>query len=177
MPPASSLGRRNREEEAGTADPVELLIALVDRFRAIQGCYARSTPWASLELTMGQLKAVMLLVESGGTPTNGLAERLGIVRSAITPLVDKLVAQKLVRREPDPGDRRVVWIRPTPKAAALRQALLETRRPVLQMVWDAVAAQDRAAVRVSLERLLESAEQVLARPTAGVTTRTKSRVK
>jgi DNA-binding MarR family transcriptional regulator len=148
------------------ASPADLLLALGDRFRAIQASLSSSKPWASIDLSIAQLKAVMMLVETGGTPTKGLAERFGTVRSAITPLVDKLVAQKLARREADPSDRRVVWIRPTAKAATLCQGLLETRRPVLQMVWAAVAVSDRAAVQASLERLLLSAEQVLARRSA-----------
>ena len=54
--------------------------------------------WASLALTTAQLKAVMSLVESGGLATCELARRLNMAQSGVTPLVDKLVTLKLVRR-------------------------------------------------------------------------------
>jgi DNA-binding MarR family transcriptional regulator len=103
----------------------------------------------------------MLVASTGGVASSTLAEQLGTTRSAITPLVDRLIEQKLVRRETDPADRRVTMIRPTSRAFALQQALLQTRRPVLERVWSEVPAHRREAVQKALEVLLDSAEQVI----------------
>jgi DNA-binding MarR family transcriptional regulator len=110
---------------------------------------------------MGQLKAMMLIVQSGGVRTRELADGLGIAPSAATPLVDSLVEQKLARREDDAGDRRIVWIRPTPKAQALHDQLLQTNQDVLNEVIAAVPAPERPRVQDSIRLLLESAERVL----------------
>ena len=69
--------------------------------------------WGDLDLTMSQLKTIMLLVETGGLSGRDLAERLGIGPSAVTALVDRLVQRGYARREEDRADRRVSWARPT----------------------------------------------------------------
>jgi DNA-binding MarR family transcriptional regulator len=144
-------------------DPVSALLALGHAFQGIEAARGEATPWLSLGLTMGQLKAVMLLVETGGMASRALADSLGTVRSAITPLVDRLIAQKLARREPDSKDRRVIWIRPTTRAMAMHQLLLSTRRPVLERVWAEVRPEHRETIRRSLEELLDAAERALDR--------------
>src|SRR6187455_3469410 len=101
---------------------VDALSELVQALRTIQISQGHH-PWLLLDLTMAQLKAVMLLVQSGGLRSRELADGLGIAPSAATPLVDRLVDQKLARREDDSGDRRIIWIRPTAKAQALHDQL------------------------------------------------------
>jgi DNA-binding MarR family transcriptional regulator len=161
---------------------VDVLLALGLTFQRIEASLGRPRAWLSLDLTMAQLKAVMLIVDSGGVPSRTLAERLGTTRSAITPLVDRLVAQGLVRREPHARDRRMAWVRPTAKAEAVQQMLLQTRRPVLQRVWDDVPADARVALMRSLTTLLASAQRVLARqhvaaaPSVQVRRRTRRRL-
>lgn len=44
-----------------------------------------------------------------------LAQRLLIVRSTCTRLVDRLVRQELLERRHDPTDRRLVWVALTPQ--------------------------------------------------------------
>src|SRR4051812_14214933 len=75
--------------------------------------------WAELDLTMAQLKALVSIAASGGLAGRELAERLGIGPSAVTPLVDRLVAHGYVRREEDPADRRISRARPTAQGRAL----------------------------------------------------------
>jgi DNA-binding MarR family transcriptional regulator len=136
------------------------LTRLVSRLREIQFCRGER-PWLMIDLTMAQLKAMMLVVQSGGVRSRELADGLGIAPSAATPLVDRLVDQKLARREDDPADRRIIWIRPTPKAQALHDQLLQTKEDVLAEVIEELPAAARAKVHESVRMLLESAERVL----------------
>jgi len=138
------------------------LTQLVGRLREIQFCRGER-PWLLLDLTMAQLKAMMLIVQSGGVRSRELADGLGIAPSAATPLVDRLVEQKLARREDDADDRRIIWIRPTPKAQALHDQLLQTNQEVLAEVIEALPAEVRPKVQESVRLLLESAERVLLR--------------
>ena len=147
-------------------DPVSALIALGQAFRGIEAATEGATPWLSVDLTMSQLKAVMLLVETGGIASGTLADSLGTAPSAVTPLVDRLIAHKLARREPDSNDRRVVWIRPTTRTMALHQLLLHTRRPVLEHVWAQVPSERKNTIHRSLEELLDAAERALERTRA-----------
>lgn len=91
----------NRSQETSRAvDLFAAAVALVDPIRV------RS--WADLGLTVPTLKVLFLLRAQGGMPAGVLATELGVTPSTITGLVDRLVAQRLVRREEDPRDRRLV---------------------------------------------------------------------
>ena len=135
---------------------------LVQALRGIQVCRGQ-LPWRYLDLTMAQLKAVMLLCRTGRARSRELADGLGIAPSAATPLVDRLVEQKLARREDDAVDRRIVWILPTKKAQAIYDELLHTSQDVLEDVINEVPAKDRKAVRESVQLLADAANRVLAK--------------
>src|SRR5688500_8871699 len=103
---------------------VDDLAAVLHCLRGMHAVGPAQAAWLSLDLSMSQMKALMVVLHHSGSTSRVLAERLGIGASAVTPLVDKLVQQKLVRREDDPSDRRVIWIKPTAKASALHERLL-----------------------------------------------------
>jgi DNA-binding MarR family transcriptional regulator len=146
---------------AAPPEPVDTLVSLVRTLRVLQ-LSERDHPWLTLPLTMAQLKTMMLLLQTGGMPACRLAERLGIGPSAVTPLVDRLVEQKLVRRDADPDDRRMIWVRPTAKAAAVRERVMEANRTLLAEVLEALPAREQVEIQGSLKRLLASAEALLA---------------
>ena len=133
---------------------------LVQALRAIQMTRGQ-LPWRYLDLSMAQLKAVMLLGRTGRARSRELADGLGIAPSAATPLVDRLVEQKLAKREDDPADRRIVWILPTSKALAVYDELLHMSQDVLEDVISEVPAKDRKAVRESVQLLADAANRVL----------------
>jgi DNA-binding MarR family transcriptional regulator len=142
---------------------IDALSELVRTFRTIQISQGNH-PWLLLDMTMAQLKAVMLLVQSGGLRSRELADGLGIAPSAATPLVDRLVDQKLARREPDAADRRIIWIRPTAKSSGLYDQLLQqTNRPVLEEVLAELPTGERQKVYDSMLLLLEAAQRVMGR--------------
>ena len=141
----------------------DALSQLVRMFRAIQISQGHH-PWLLLDMTMAQLKAVMLLTQSGGLRSRELADGLDIAPSAATPLVDRLVDQKLARREPDADDRRIIWIRPTPKSVTLYDQLMQqTNRPVLEDVLAELPKEARQKVYDSMLLLLEAAQRVMER--------------
>ncbi len=144
------------------ADALSHLVQVLRTIQVSQG----DRPWLVLNLTMAQLKTLILLVQSGGLRSRELADELGIAPSAVTPLVDRLVDQKLARREPDPDDRRIVWIRPTAKAVSQHDKLMQTNRSVLEAVLDELPETERPRVFESMRLLLDSAERVLERKTS-----------
>lgn len=136
------------------------LMRLVQALRAIQVCTG-DYPWPLLNLTMGQLKAVMLLVPTGRVRSRELADGLGIAPSAATSLVDGLIKLKLARRVDDEGDRRIVWIHPTAGAQAVYEDLLAAKEDVLAEVFKALPASQRSNVKDSIRLLAEAADRVL----------------
>ena len=77
---------------------------------------ADSPYWLSLDLTMGQLKAMMALVAHGPLSLGVLARTLGIGEPSASLLVDRLVDHGMLMRESDPADRRRILLRPTVEA-------------------------------------------------------------
>jgi DNA-binding MarR family transcriptional regulator len=138
------------------------LMRLVQVLRAIQVCTG-DYPWTLLDLTMGQLKAVMLLVPRGRVRTRELADSLGIAPSAATSLVDGLVKLKLAKRVDDENDRRIVWIHPTAGAESVYEDLLAAKEDVLAAVFKELPASERANVKQSIRLLAEAADRVLAK--------------
>lgn len=74
-----------------------------------------------LGLTFARYEVLMLLTFSrtGALPITKVGERLLVHPTGITKLVDKLEAEDLVRREPNPVDRRGTLVRLTPAGRRL----------------------------------------------------------
>jgi DNA-binding MarR family transcriptional regulator len=80
----------------------------------------------AVDLSLAKLAALSALADAGESlPLGQLAGRLSCVKSNITQLVDRLEADGLVARKPDPNDRRT---RLAVMTAAGRRACKEGRR-------------------------------------------------
>lgn len=84
------------------------------------------------DLRPSQARA-MLLIDRAGTRLSDLAQRAAITKQAMMQVVDDLVSEGMVRREPDPSDARAKMVKLTAKGlrqrAEARRALasVETR--------------------------------------------------
>lgn len=65
------------------------------------------SPLFSSNLTMRQLKVVMVLSFTGSASGQDLAANLGVGLGTVTGIVDRLIGHGLVTRQEDPHDRRV----------------------------------------------------------------------
>jgi DNA-binding MarR family transcriptional regulator len=108
----------------------DICTAFTELFRTLHSI--EKPAWIDVDLTMGQLRAVFLVAETGGLSGRVLGERLGITPSAVTALVDRLVQRGYVRREEDLTDRRVSWARPTDLALELFARLYASHRKQLE---------------------------------------------
>ncbi len=102
-------------------------------------------------LSLPKLGILRHLVAAGEPlPLGALSVRLGCVKSNITQLVDRLEAERLVRRVADPEDRRSTLAEITPEGArryeAAARALAETERELLASIPPEERAQLRALV-------------------------------
>jgi DNA-binding MarR family transcriptional regulator len=93
------------------------------------------------------------LVDHGPCQVSEVAAHLSVTLSAATGLVDRLVKSRLVTRERDQKDRRVVWVTVTPEGAdAVKGAELRRRAAVGQLTSDLSQA-DLATLCEILERI------------------------
>lgn len=72
--------------------------------------------WTKLDLTMPQLKVLMLLNHSDNLTISQLAEDLSVSLPNMTGIIDRLAQQNLVKRVQSDKDRRVVYIKLTDKS-------------------------------------------------------------
>ncbi|MEV7091458.1 MarR family transcriptional regulator [Amycolatopsis sp. NPDC051045] len=84
----------------------------------VNAVYAESAREYGLTVQQGQLLCVLM-----GRPygMGDLGATLGLEKSSLTGLVDRAVRRGLVRREPDPDDRRAVHVVLTEESRALAE--------------------------------------------------------
>ena len=109
---------------------------------------------ASHGISLSDLYAVRVLARLGDVPVSRYGAELGVARSTITNLVDRLERAGLVERDASPGDRRVTLVRLTASGrdaieAGARFADSELLRRLLSL-----DAADQTALADILERLL-----------------------
>ena len=67
-------------------------------------------PWLELDLTMKQLKVLMVLCSLGPTRPSVIANCIGASAANATGVLDRLEAQGYVERRPDAADRRALLV-------------------------------------------------------------------
>lgn len=83
-------------------------------------------------VTLHQLEVLRTLARRGRVTMHELAALLGVGPSSATQLVDRLINRELVERHTDPGDRRLVWIVATRRAAEVTSQFTEMKREIVR---------------------------------------------
>jgi DNA-binding MarR family transcriptional regulator len=117
-----------------------------------------SSTWLAVDLTMPQLKTLLIVVQEAGTTGSHLSRCLRVGLSTVTGIVDRLCEQGLVARTVDPHDRRATRVTATEAGQRLVSRLYRVRRermarvlegldlPALRVVDEAVTLLTRSAV-------------------------------
>ena len=110
----------------GTFDEI-----LPSRIREVRNGFARalSDALARAEISYGEWRCLRVLWDADGITQPELSERLDMTSAATVFAVNLLERDGIARRDPDPLDRRRIFVRLTPRGHALRKTLLaESRR-------------------------------------------------
>jgi DNA-binding MarR family transcriptional regulator len=137
------------ESEDITGQLAELFLRAARRMRRSQ-----TDRLAPLGLTPAQSRALRVISRSE-EPLRmmDLAEQLGVVPRSVTTLVDALEAAGLVRREPDPANRRSILIRLTDRGRSLRTEMQLARRQAAEDLFAPLTQTQRATLRELLSAL------------------------
>lgn len=109
---------------------------------------------AEVDLSGAKLAALTHLVDAGQpVPLGELAEQCACVRSNITPLVDRLEADKLVRRVDDPADRRSLRAEITALGRKRQAAGARKVQEVRRRLGKALGEIDSVALQRALSQL------------------------
>jgi len=149
-PTAPPAPRPDPPEPLATDDLLRLAQFVVRALHA-----ADSAAWCAVDLTMPQLKALLLAHTPAGLSHGEIARALGVGLSTVTGIVDRLVEQGLVERHADPADRRLSRVRSTPAGADLLDGLWANHRERLALAIGGLGPQDRAALQAVLRHLAD----------------------
>jgi DNA-binding MarR family transcriptional regulator len=95
------------------------------------------------EISLPQFLVLEYLHRNGTSTMSGLADHLGISRAAATGLIDRMIGQKFVVRKDDAHDRRVVWIRISPKGKGTVESIKGQKMKTIIKVFDKISPKDR----------------------------------
>lgn len=113
---------------------------------------ASGTVWMEIDLTIAQLRTLLILAEEGPLVIGQIAQRLGVGLSTGGHLVDRLVQAGLAERTEDAEDRRRTLAQLTPKGEDLYARLLN--HPLqLQTLIQKLDEDDLAALLQGLQAL------------------------
>lgn len=148
-----------REQEAVT--PEEMVLSLRGTSRALQQFLTAQARGNGLGLT--ELATLIRTTDGDGVTPVEVGRALGLHRSSMTALSDRLERRRLIRRVPHPTDRRLLLLQATPKGRALLERALGSFLGQLVELGSALAPDTRTALTVFSEQtttLLQQASTV-----------------
>ena len=118
--------QEHTEEDVAVTDREQVIGRILETQRQIRRRVTEEGvhPLLDVQLTMSQLKVLIILGRLGATSGQDLARRTGFSLATLTGVIDRLVAQDLVSRSEDPNDRRVRRLEATPAGADLIDRLI-----------------------------------------------------
>ncbi|MCE0487206.1 MarR family winged helix-turn-helix transcriptional regulator [Ornithinimicrobium sediminis] len=123
------------------------------------------------DLTLRQLQVLGLLHGHDGVTGHELAETLGVSTATVSGLVERMVGKHLVRRSPDPDDRRKVLLSVTPEGQQVLQGLDAASSAGRDRLLERLDPADLAELARLFDLLLRAAEEVEAEATGAQDTR------
>lgn len=158
-------------EQFPSLDPTatEALLHLLRTGDEVFGVIERNL--AQHNLSQGRFGVLMLLwktacIAAGETSCTGdagpgtpaeLAEAAGVTRATMTGLIDTLERDGLVRRVPDPQDRRTMSVRLTPKGESFLHDLLPSHFQLMASLMQPLDESERKTMLGLLNKLLNHA--------------------
>ena len=112
----------------------------------------------SLDLTMGQFKALMTVTMFGPQPVGALGRHLGLSEPGACLLVDKLEEHGFAVRERDPRDGRRSLVTLTPAAVELAATLRQGREEHIERWLGTLATDELEGLLRGFRGLLRVAE-------------------
>jgi len=166
QPPVSLRGRMTGSREgrlaltdaAGGTDVADVAAAVEAASSALVIALGRAEERILPRVSVSQLRALLIIGRQAPTNLNQLAEELGAIPSSASRLCDRLEAAGLLRRVPDPRDRREVQLMLTPSARRLLDQIRERRQAALAHVLERMSPAARSDLLRSLQSFAEAAE-------------------
>jgi DNA-binding MarR family transcriptional regulator len=116
--------------------------------------------WLSGDLTVAQLRVLLLLYTGGSMRMSTIAGYLGIAVSTATGILDKLVKKDMVVRDVDPADRRQVICRLSSAGQELMGGLWNVGRSMIEKMLHSLSVEQLEAAEKVAEFLYDGLNTV-----------------
>jgi DNA-binding MarR family transcriptional regulator len=133
------------------AEQMGVVTALVRSSFLVSAVYAEASRDHGLTAQQGQLLCVLMAQPYGMTE---LGRVLGLAKSSLTGLVDRSAQRGLVRREPDPDDRRAVRVTLTEKGSALAEEFYAETSRRIEVLPSSLSETERGRLAALLSRVV-----------------------
>lgn len=109
------------------------------------------------DITPGQFGVLVMILENEGLSQSDLGTAVGIDRSTMVAVIDRLESRGLVVRAPSPNDRRSYALRLSPEGKKLMDELIPRIQKHDQSLVAALNAEEQARLIDYLQRITEAA--------------------
>lgn len=110
-------------------------------------------PWPTQPLSGAQVDLVRLVRRRPGIPVGSAAESLGLAANTVSTLVRQLTEAGVLRREPDPADRRVGRLEVTAVARRRIESWRDQRHELAARAMARLDPADRRAIEAAVPAL------------------------
>lgn len=123
--------------------------------------------WLHLDLTITQLKVVLLLFITGHSRMSDIASELGVSLATATGVADRLVERNLLIRNGDPDDRRVVLCQLSNDGEKLIRDLWQLTQKRAGELMSALDTPQLLLISKALQTLMHASEDTQDSPQEG----------
>jgi MarR family transcriptional regulator, transcriptional regulator for hemolysin len=134
-------------------DPDSLGFLLNDTSRLMRRGLERRIADIGLQITAGEARALIYVAANEGARQSVIADCMGVEPMTVCGYIDRLEKCGLVRRQPDPTDRRAKNVRTTEAAEATIAAIRAEARSVVEQAQTALDAPARLMLTAVLKQL------------------------
>ena len=152
----------NMDRIMANADTKRLIADTAQLWRQIRHALEEKepSPWLRMSLSRGQLRILVLLSTATPMSPGSVAAALGVPKANVTEIIERLVEQGLVRREPNPQDRRSHNLTLTEKGKTEVEQLREWSTRRIEKVLERIPGDKLESLAASLEDMLDAAQSM-----------------
>ncbi|MGM7722906.1 MarR family transcriptional regulator [uncultured Metabacillus sp.] len=114
------------------------------------------------KVTRSELIALIMLKQRGEATMSQLASDMGLQKSTLTNIRQRLTKRGLIHHYRDANDQRIIWIKLTTDGEELADRVLDTMKRVLQKIKDALTSEELEQLIVLLlkvAKVVQTTEQ------------------
>lgn len=111
------------------------------------------------DLSHSEIEVLMFLKDSGTLTMKSIADYLHIKPSSVTPVIEKLVKIKVLKRTEDKKDRRIIYIGITQKGLKKIRKECDHIHKHIQKIFSGLNIKDKSVLIKILEKLIQKHEK------------------